>query len=150
MLDTQSTNDVVETLNELMALDYSAIAAYKSAIDQLENTRCKQQLQKHCEDHMHHVEVLRNKVHELGSTPRDLADIKSKIAQSLELMADIVADDRTILQTIMKNKDLTNTAYGDALANFQNVAGIAFLLEDHLRDERMHREWIEARLDKTA
>lgn len=147
MLDTVTTEDVIETLNELMALDYNAIAAYQSAIEQLEDTACKQQLKKHCEDHMKHVEVLRNKVHELGSTPRDLADVKSKIAQSLELMANIVGDDKTILQTIMKNKDLTNTAYGDALANYQNVAGIAFLLEDHLRDERMHREWIEITLE---
>lgn len=147
MLEAQANEDIIDTLNELMSLDYSAIAAYQSAIEQLENTRCKKQLQNHCNDHMAHVEVLRNKVHELGSTPRDLVDVKSKLNQSLELMADIVGDDRTILQTIMRNKDLTNTAYGDALANYQDVAGVAFMLEDHLRDERMHRQWIEARLE---
>lgn len=147
MLDTKATEDVIETLNELIALDYSAIAAYQAAIEQLENTRCKQQLKRHCEDHIAHVEVLRNKVHELGSIPRDISQIKSKLAESLELMANIVGDDKTILEAIMKNKDLTNTAYGDALANFQNVAGVAYLLEDHLRDERMHREWIETTLE---
>lgn len=147
MLDTKATADIIDTLNELMAIDYSAIAAYQSAIEQLEDTDCKQQLKKHCDDHIKHVEVIRNKVHELGSTPRDIADIKTTLTQSLELMANIVGDDTSILKAMMKNKDLTNTAYGDALANFQNVAGVAFLLEDHLRDERMHREWIETTLE---
>lgn len=147
MLDTEANEDIIDTLNELMAVDYSAIAAYQSAIEQLEDSAFKKQLKKHCDDHIKHVKVLREKVKELGSIPRDVAEIKSKITQSVKLMADIVGDDASILKAIMKSKDLTNTAYGDALADYQNVVGIAFLLEDHLRDERMHREWIEATLE---
>lgn len=147
MLDAKANEDIIDTLNELIAVDYNAIGAYQSAIEQLEDTAFKKQLKKHCGDHIKHIEVLRNKVQELGSVPRDIAEIKSKITQSVKLMADMVGDDASILKAIMQSKNLTNTAYEDALADYQDVVGIAFLLEDHLRDERMHREWIEAKLE---
>lgn len=137
---------VIKELNNLIELDFDAIAAYESAIERLENGAYKTKLGEFLEDHRRHVKELSAAVHDLGGEPAEGADLKIVLTQGKVVIADIVGDDVTILKAMKLNEDVTNLKYEQALNKCSETEKLSELLAANLEDERRHRAWILATL----
>ncbi len=146
MVTTVGTEgNLVDTLNNLIQLDYDAIEAYEAAIDRLDSAEYKARLKQFRDDHARHTRDLGAVVTELGGTPARQGGAKSMLTRGKVMMADLMGDG-AILQAMKSNEDDTNTAYERALRNAEDNAAAATKLRAGLEDERRHRAWIEQAL----
>ena len=146
MVTTVGTEgNLVDTLNNLIQLDYDAIDAYEAAIDRLDSAEYKATLKQFRDDHARHTRDLGAVVTELGGKPARQGGAKSMLTRGKVMMATLMGDG-AILQAMKSNEDDTNTAYERAVGNAKGSASAAAALRAGLEDERRHRAWIEQTL----
>lgn len=139
--------DVNKKLHDLIELDYDAIAAYKAAIERLEDTSYKSRLAEFMGDHERHVTELSRIIQKQGGTPPDSGDFKQVLTAGKVKIADTVGGDQAILKAMRTNETQTNTKY-ESMVQEKFPAPVHELLERGLADERRHRAWIESALNK--
>lgn len=145
MSNVLDSDTIVKNLDNLIELDYDAIAAYKEAVDRLESPAFKTRLKEFLGDHERHVEVLSELVRAEGGTPPKSGDFKKILTKGQVVLADL-GDDKAILKAMKVNEEQTNSKYEKAVEEgFPNH--IQSLLEQGLADERRHREWITEAID---
>lgn len=137
----------LDTLNNLIELDFDAIEAYQAAIDRLDDGTAKEQLRQFMGDHQRHTRELGEIVRELGGTPPTQGDFKRYLTKGKVVLAEI-AGDKGILQAMKSNENDTNTAYERALQRNDIQSRAQNVLQRNLEDERRHRAWIEERLSR--
>ncbi len=138
-------SNLKERLENLITLDYDAIAAYQAAIDRLNDASSKEKLAEFMADHQQHTQNLGAHLRELGHEPPTEGDMMSLLTKGKVLIAGLIGD-KTILQAMKSNEDDTNGAYERAVAQGDTSADVRATLEQNLADERRHREWIEQRI----
>jgi uncharacterized protein (TIGR02284 family) len=136
-----------DTLKNLIALDFDAVAAYEAAINRLDNPLIKDQLGEFMSDHQRHIQELSAIVRELGELPPTDKDFKAVLTQGKVVIGNL-AGDKGILQAMKSNEDDTNQAYEQALKRTDILPRAEGLLKQNLADERRHRSWIEERLSR--
>jgi uncharacterized protein (TIGR02284 family) len=136
---------VVDLLNNLIALDFDAIAAYQAAMARLDDAPCQEQFRQFLGDHERHTRDLSALVRELGGSPSTQADAKALLTQGKVVIGNLVGD-RGILMAMKTNEDDTNTAYERAAAREDVSPRARAVLQQNLADERRHRAWIEERV----
>jgi uncharacterized protein (TIGR02284 family) len=139
--------DLIDALNSLIELDFDAVQAYEAAIERLESKKSQNKLGAFCEDHRRHTVELSEEVRKLGKQPKDKADIKAVLAKGKVVLAGLIGD-RAILTAMKTNEDDTNAAYEYAVSRQDTSADLRAILERNLADERRHRAWIEAELER--
>lgn len=137
--------NLVDTLNNLIRLDFDAIEAYQAAINRLQDATCKEQLTQFMRDHERHTRDLSVIVSQLGSTPATESDLKAWLTQGKVVIGNLTGDSG-ILKAMKSNEDDTNTAYERALSRGDATPNVQEVLQRNLDDERRHRSWIETRL----
>lgn len=145
MTTTMSADHVIDDLNELIELEYDAIAAYRAAIDRLDNPGYKSKLSEFMTDHQTHVEDLSRLVREEGGAVEEDGDAKKVLTKGKVVLADMVGDE-AILKAMNSNEDQTNSKYEKAVEN-DYPGHIQSVLLKALEDERRHKTWVEATLD---
>ena len=135
----------IDLFNNLIQLDYDAIAAYEAAIDRLDNAEDKAKLTEFMADHQRHTQDLAGLVSSLGGTPSTEGDMKAMLTKGKVVLADLMGD-KAILKAMKTNEDDTNTAYGRAAGRTDLPAGALPVIERNLEDESRHRAWIEQRI----
>lgn len=140
---------VASLLNDLIQLDYDAVAAYQTAIDRLEDQSAKTRLAEFRGDHERHTRDLSMLVRDLGGTPPTEGDFMAVLTQGKVALGGLMGD-KQILQAMKSNEDQTNTAYEEAVKHPELAGDTKTLLETNLADERRHREWIESHLATLA
>lgn len=146
MVTTVGTeSNLVDTLNNLVQLDYDAIDAYDAAIDRLDSAEYKERLKEFRADHARHTRDLGAVVRELGGKPAQQGGAKSMLTRGKVMMADLMGDG-AILRAMKSNEDDTNTAYDRAVKGAEGNPAAASALRAGLEDERRHRAWIEQAL----
>ncbi len=136
-----------DTLKNLIALDFDAVAAYEAAINRLDDPLIKDQLGEFMSDHQRHIQELSAIVRELGELPPTDKDFKAVLTQGKVVIGNL-AGDKGILQAMKSNEDDTNQAYEQALKRSDILPRAEGLLKQNLADERRHRSWIEERLSR--
>lgn len=139
--------DVNKKLHDLIELDYDAIAAYKAAIDGIEDASYKAKLIEFMGDHERHVTEFSGVIRKQGGTPPDSGDFKQILTAGKVKIADIVGSDNAILKAMKANEEQTNSKY-ESMVEEKFPAPVQKLLEKGLADERRHRAWIESALKK--
>jgi uncharacterized protein (TIGR02284 family) len=137
----------IDTLKNLIELDFDAAAAYEAAISRLEDPLIKDPLGEFMSDHQRHIQELSALVRELGELPPEAGDLKAVLTQGKVVVGGLVGD-AGILHAMASNEDDTNTAYEQALKRTDILPRAAGLLKQNLADERRHRAWIEQRLSR--
>lgn len=146
MTTTTDSKQIITDLNDLMEVDYDAIAAYQSAIERLDNADYKAKLTEFMGDHKRHIEELSKVVRDEGGTPPTEGDAMKILTKGKVVIAGLVGDE-TILKAMNANEKVTNTKYEDAVeAGYAEQ--IQSLLHKGLSDERRHKEWIETTLER--
>lgn len=139
--------DQAKLLNDLAELDYDAIEAYRAAIERIDDVNDKAQLRRFLEDHERHVSELTILIRGMGEEAPRGADIKGVLTKGKVVVGGLIGD-RAILLAMKSNEEDTNTAYERAAARDDLPAHVREVIERNLADERRHRAWIEARLER--
>jgi len=148
MMTDMNSEDLIKKLNNLIELDYDAIAAYKAAIERLEDTQFKQQLAAFMEDHQNHITALSESVRLEGGNPADGGDLKQILTKGKVVVAELGGDD-AILKAMKMNEDVTNKSYEEMVDEpFQGT--IKLIVQNGLADERRHRAWLNATLEQIS
>lgn len=146
MATVTDSKEIISDLNDIIELDYDAIAAYRTAIERLENDAYKVKLTEFMGDHERHIVELGKAVLNEGGKPSTEGDAKKILTRGKVVLADL-AGDQAILKAMKSNEEQTNYKYEDAvkIGYPENVQAI---LQRGLEDERRHKAWIVTTLDR--
>jgi rubrerythrin len=141
------SEDIIKELNDLVQLDYDAARTYEQALKHIddEDEDVRVDLAAFREDHLRHIEDLRDTIWELGGLPIEVErDFKGAL---LEGMTKLRSATGTLgaLKAMRMNEKLTNRAYERAL-DLSESRGLRALIEANLQDERVHLASIEAHI----
>jgi uncharacterized protein (TIGR02284 family) len=138
----EAGDSLVLLLNELIELEYDAIAAYEQALSRLDGERHKPMLGLFMRTHQRRVRELGQRVRSLGGVPRGGWEVRRIVTRGrIEIGA--LAGDEAIFRAMSRNEDDAVTAYERAAKRLSGLGGdIRLLVERYLADERRHRSWI--------
>lgn len=102
--------ELIDMLNDLIALDFDAIEAYQAAIDRLKTLADQEQLRLFKQDHVEHTESLAVLVRQLGGEPTKHADFKRVLTKG-KVVLGALGGDHAILVAMKSNEDETNRVY---------------------------------------
>jgi uncharacterized protein (TIGR02284 family) len=142
------TEKVIKKLNDLIELDFDAIEAYEAAIKRLESPEYSSKLGEYCEDHRRHTRDLTAQVSRLGGDPETGPGAMRLLTKGKVVIADLVAGDHAILTAMRANEEVTNKRYELALDGDDLDAESRAVVARNLEDERRHRAWISAQLER--
>ena len=141
--------DIIKELNELIQLDHDATKTYEHALERIdgEDENVRVDLQDFMQDHMRHIEDLRDVIEELGGTPIELScDLKSVLLEGVTKLRS-VSGTIGALKAMRMNEKLTNRSYDKAADVYMPPIGQIIVIEN-LADERRHLAAIEAHIDR--
>lgn len=113
-MSASEIEDLVETLNELMALDLDTIAAYEAAIERIDDPDARSQLVALEHDHHRQVDELTACVSMLGGQPRCMGDAKMLLTQARVVLANL-AGSRRVLEAMRANEYTAAKRYDRAV-----------------------------------
>ena len=144
MVTTVGTGDSPETIIEnLLYLEHDAIAAYESVIERLENPEFSRQIERFRQDHLDHVEKLREFAGRHGVKPPAEGDMKEMLTTGKIGFANMVGGDATILRAMSTNEADTVSAYSSATENADLPEEMRPFVAMALADEERHKAWME-------
>lgn len=140
--------DLGSLLNNLIELDYDAVAAYTAAIESLESPIFRDKLRAFKADHERHIIDLKPYAARYSEHVASGPDLKQVVTRGKVAFAQL-AGDRAILYAMRSNEDDTNTAYDRAVRHMDVPGDLLALLQRNLSDERRHRAWLDGRIHRT-
>lgn len=143
MVGNESSIDKLVT--NLIYLEHDAIAAYESCIERLEDKQLSAQIAAFREDHLQHLQVLREMAREIGTEAPTEGDMKEMLTTGKIALASLMGD-ATILKAMKTNEDDTVTAYERASRHEAAIPKSREFFLKALADEERHRAW----MDRTA
>nr|WP_314093632.1 ferritin-like domain-containing protein [uncultured Shinella sp.] len=140
MVGNESTIDKLVT--NLIYLEHDAIAAYASVIERLDDKQLSAQVATFRDDHLQHLQVLKEMAREIGTEAPTEGDMKEMLTTGKIALADLFGD-AAILKAMKTNEDDTVTAYERASRHEDAIPQSKAFFLKALNDEQRHREWFE-------
>lgn len=140
-------SNLIDMLESLAHLEHDAVAAYRAAVDRLDDNTLKTAMQGMLGDHENHVRELGDLLRAQGKEPPTGTDAKGMLTKGKVVMADLMGD-KAILQAMKTNEDDTNTAYDRAVNHNDATPEVKAVLEKAQADEHRHKAWITETIDK--
>jgi len=138
--------EVCEKLNDLIQLDFDAIEAYEAAIERLDSSEYRTQLQMFMRDHERHTVNLAEQVRMLGGTPATKADFMRVLTKG-KVVIGALGDDKGVLMAMNANEAVTNKTYEHMVKALADHPAVDAVVRGNLADERRHKAWIEETLE---
>ena len=104
--------DVVGKLNSFLRGEISAVESYKQALDKVKDPTIRSELQSCEEDHEHRVELLRERITELGGKPEKGSGAWGVWAKLVQGGGDLLGE-KTALQALEQGEDHGLNDYKD-------------------------------------
>ena len=136
--DERSIALLVAELNELLQLDYDAVAAYALALKALDHPVHREAVRRFKADHERHIEELTELVREFGGKPLPLPQISSGFKHAVHGAA---ADDAAVILAFKANEAVSRDRDRRA-ASRQHPADVQDVLIRGARDEQRHFDWV--------
>jgi len=148
MVGTQKS--FTQAIKELVELDYDALGAYESAINNLENSEYKKKFEEFKLDHQRHITELSAFLSRCNETAPSGPDNMKKVLVKGKVELASLFGDQNILSAMLSNEEDTNTAYERINARIGESADkeIAKIIAAGLADERKHRDWIQSNISQ--
>ncbi|MBN8523601.1 MAG: ferritin-like domain-containing protein [Rickettsiales bacterium] len=148
MVGTQKS--FTQAIKELVELDYDALGAYESAINNLENPEYKKKFEEFKLDHQRHITELSAFLSRCNETAPSGPDNMKKVLVKGKVELASLFGDQNILSAMLSNEEDTNTAYERINARIEESADkeIAKIIAGGLADERKHRDWIQSKISQ--
>lgn len=140
---------LIETLNDLIQLDYDAVKAYEQAIDRVDDPEVEDNLESFLLDHERHITDLAQLVRELGGAPKELGrDLKGFLLSGMTALRSTTGT-LGALRAMRTNEKLTNHRYEKALAH-DLPSHVRAVVAVNFEDERRHLRVIEQQIERLA
>ena len=148
-LDSKARRAAIECLNDLIQLDYDAVYAYKQAIEKIDDSLVRADLESFQADHLRHITDLSQAVRMIGGEPEEAGrDLKGLLLEGLTALRSVTG---TVggLKAMRMNEKLTNRAYARALQERLPSAALDVVLRNR-EDERRHLASIELHIERLS
>lgn len=132
--------NIVNIMNRLTRLDFTAIRAYEQAIEGARSVEIREMLTEFMADHHRHVRDLRAMVLAYGGKPAKRRGLMGPLIEGFT--AALATGNRTALLAMRGNEELTNRTYAAALRQ-PLPEGVRALIARNYADERRHLAWIK-------
>ncbi|MFC3631722.1 DUF892 family protein [Paracoccus angustae] len=143
MATTIGTEDNIRDLiRNLILLEHDAIAAYESTVARLSDPSLSQQVESFRQDHLQHLDVLREMAAETGVEAPTEGDMKQMLTTGKIALADLFGDS-AILKAMATNENDTVTAYERASGHPDAIEKSRAFFQKAHADELRHREWMQ-------
>lgn len=136
-------NNEKDLVESLLNLEQDAQAAYKEAIERLDDASASQQVTQFLQDHMAHTQALSAYATKIGAEIKD-GTAKAMMTSGKVKMADIVGDN-AICMAMKTNEEDTVSAYERAITKDFISAELKAICEKAYADEVRHHEWFSNR-----
>jgi len=140
----QDMTKMIDSLNDLIALDYDAVHAYESAITRISDASIQNRLREFQGDHEQHIRDLSGYVASYGKEPRKKPDTKGFFIQAFTAITSMMGD-KAALTAMKSNEELTNRTYDKALQH-EWPGPVRRIIEKNRDDERRHLAYVEEQL----
>ncbi len=135
-----------DLVQNLILLEHDAIAAYESTVERLSDNVLSGQVDAFRQDHLQHLDVLREIAREAAIEAPAEGDMKQMLTTGKIALADMMGDS-SILKAMKTNEDDTVTAYERASTHPEARPETRAFFEKALSDERRHRAWMQETAD---
>lgn len=144
MVTTVGTSGDLKTLLEdYIALEHDAIAAYETTIERLSEPAHKAKIAEFKADHERHLTELTELAAAHGADVPAEGDMKEMLTTGKIKLADMVGEDGAILKAMSTNETDTVTAYDRAMENEAIPPAAKPVFARALEDERRHKAYME-------
>lgn len=134
-------------LNDLLQLEYDALASYRLAIAMLRAPEHVAPMKDFLADHERHVSDLADMLHHHGSLALRLPHMPTGVFKLAVQATGILGDDRAVLLAFRANEQQSRDKYARA-AGAHQPPEVAALMRRHADDEAKHFDWACATLDR--
>jgi rubrerythrin len=138
-----TSNDPKDLIRNYILLEHDAIAAYDATIDRLDAPDLKAKIAEFREDHLRHLEALREAAAAHGADAPTEGDMKEMLTTGKVKIAGLAGGDGAILKAMATNESDTVTAYENGTRNADAPADLKPMLSAALADEQRHKAWME-------
>jgi hypothetical protein len=140
---SSTSDELVASLNELMAFDFDVMAAYEAAIGRLDDPEEGRRLAVLEQGHRRQIEELTACVSLLGGQPRGMGDAKMLSMQAKVIFATLRGDNE-ILEALCTNERAAIKRYDAAVDEWTHRAPerVAEALLQGLEDARDRHRWL--------
>jgi rubrerythrin len=140
MPETHTNNAwLVAQLNDLLQLDYDAVAAYRVALAELDSSALRAELQRNLEDHERHINELGAHIDQLGGIKMSMPHITGAFKLAVQA-AVAMGSDRSVLLAFKTNELQSRDKYARA-AEENFPTDVAQTVRRAAADERRHYDW---------
>jgi uncharacterized protein (TIGR02284 family) len=141
------TKETIKTLSDLCQLDIDAVYAYEQAIERIDHSEIRSNLESFKADHERHMNDLSQAIRDLGADPPERKrDFKGFLLEGFTALRGITGTEGA-LKAMRSNEKLTNRNYEDALSK-DLPADVRELVRRNREDERRHLTYIERALEE--
>ena len=137
--DERSVALLVGELNDLLQLDYDAVAAYTIALKELDDPGCQDAVRRFKADHERHIEELTGLIRHYGGVPLPMPHLSGVFKLAVQGAA-AAASDAAVVQAFKANEVQSRDKYRRAVSR-QHPADVQDVLIRAARDEQRHFDW---------
>ncbi len=145
----EEMHEIVEKLNDLIALDIDAVNAYEAAIGRMNVPVLRERLRQFQQDHERHIRELSQAVMFYAGEPRQRPDAKGYILKGFTSITAAMGDEAA-LRAMHANEQLTTRTYQKALEKQDWPADVATLIARNYADEQRHLASVEDALQNRS
>lgn len=148
-MDSTQTADatLVAQLNDLLQLDYDAVAAYRVALAELDSPTLRQELQLHLNDHERHIEELGRHIERMGGMKMPMPHLSGVFKLAVQ-SAMAAASDRKVLLAFKSNEMQSRDKYARFAADVDMPVDVRDTVRRAAEDEVRHYEWAVRSLEQ--
>ena len=130
----------VARLNDLLQLDYDAVAAYELALRELRSPQLVSELERHLNDHRRHIEELERHIDRLDGMKMPMPHATGVFKLAVQGAA-AFASDRKVLLAFKANEMQVRDKYARVAAEVDMPIDIRDTVTRAADDERRHYDW---------
>jgi rubrerythrin len=138
-LDTKAEAALVGELNDLLQLDYDAVAAYTLALNALDDPDYQEAVRRFKSDHERHIDELTALIHSYGGMPMPMPHISGVFKLAVQGVGGAGGDAAVILA--FKSNEVQSRDKYRRSASRQHPADVQNALIRAARDEQRHFDW---------
>lgn len=132
---------MINRINDLIALDYDAVEAYEAAIERIHVETLRMRLREFQTDHRRHIQDLSAVVTRIGGQPREKPDVKGFVLKGFTAITSMMGTEAA-LKAMQGNERYTNHTYRKAMDQ-QWPDDVRGIIERNFSDEQRHLAFIE-------
>jgi uncharacterized protein (TIGR02284 family) len=138
--------ELLDAISNLVQLDIDAVHAYKQALKEVDDPIMKDRLQKFQAEHQNHIEVLSEKVADLGGQPPKASqDFKGYVIEAFAAIRSFTGL-KGALRALKTTEEITNRQYGEVVS-WEAPAELKDLLRQYFSEEKIHLDYLTSNLE---